>query len=74
MQEPNAGFPRIPIDLFYAVTDNIESPKKLTINQIMECEPFKNISTEQAMEIINGLYQLSIITYNLFKENELRTI
>jgi hypothetical protein len=74
VNEENAGVPRVITDLFYAITDNMECPKMLTINQIKQCNQFKNISTEQATEIINGLYKLSIITYNLFKENGVRTV
>jgi hypothetical protein len=59
---------------FYEITDNIEYPKKLKIEQIISCETFKNISEEMALEIIDGLYKLSIITYKLYKEDEFRNV
>ena len=61
-------------DAFYAITDNIEYPKKLTVEQIKSCEDFKNISEEKALEIIDGLYKLSIVTYKIFKNNEYRNV
>lgn len=74
MKQTNANNSRINSEAFYAITDNIEYPKKLTIEQIRSCETFKNISEEMALEIIDGLYKLSIITYKIYKEDEFRYV
>ncbi|MFY9307608.1 MAG: hypothetical protein WAQ28_01030 [Bacteroidia bacterium] len=52
---------------FYSEADTTGHVKKLTIAQVREVKIFENISDEDAKEIINGLYSLSIITYNIFK-------
>jgi hypothetical protein len=65
---------RISNDFFYAIAESIEYPKKITIEQIRNCDDFKNISEEMANEIIDGLYKLSIITYKIYKENEFRNV
>lgn len=59
---------------FYAITDNIEYPKKLTVEQIKSCEDFKNISDKEAHEIIEGLYKLSIISFKIYKNDEYRNV
>ena len=59
---------------FYAITDSIEYPKKLTLEQIKSCVDFKNISDDMALEIIDGLYKLSIITYKIYKNDEYRNV
>ena len=54
---------------FYTNAESIEYAKKLTIEQIRSDENFKNISDEQALEIIDGLYKLSLITYKIYSNN-----
>jgi len=66
----NAKSSRIVDGDFSIDSNSINWPKKLTIEEIREHENFKSISDIQALEIIEGLYQLSIITYNQFKNNE----
>jgi len=58
---------------FYADAESIEYPKKLTIEQVRSDEHFKNISDEKALEIIDGLYKLSIITYKIYSDGN-RTV
>ena len=66
INEDNAGNSSPSNQYFYEVTDNIVNPKRLTIKQIQNCVGFENISDEKAVEIIQGLYNLSIITYKIF--------
>ena len=51
---------------FYTRMDNTDYPRKLTIERIRRNKKFANISDEDAKEIIDGLYKLSIISYNIF--------
>ncbi|MES2397386.1 MAG: hypothetical protein V4549_15355 [Bacteroidota bacterium] len=51
---------------FYSRMDNFGKPKKLTINQVRSNVGFSDISEQDANEIIDGLYKLSIISYNIF--------
>ncbi len=74
MKELDANDICITNEFFYAIADSIEYPKKLTIEQIRDCDDFKNISEDEALEIIDGLYRLSIITYKIFKNDELRNV
>ena len=74
MNNKNADELRIVGDAFYAIADSIEYPKKLTIEQIRNCEDFKNISENEALQIIDSLYKLSIITFKTFKEHEIRNV
>lgn len=53
--------------LFYSRVDNISCPRKLTIEQVRSSKGLNNISEEDAKEIIDGLYNLSITTYNIYK-------
>ncbi len=53
-------------EFFYSRMDNIEYPKKLTIEQVRSNKKFANITDQDAKELIDGLYKLSIITYNIF--------
>lgn len=50
---------------FYDRMDNLANPRKLTIEQVRSQEGMADISEEDANEIINGLYQFSIISYNI---------
>jgi len=55
--------------LFYSYADNLNNPKKLTINQLDEFCKNNCITNEDAQEIIEQLYKLSIVTFKIFKEN-----
>ena len=48
-------------------------PKKISIDDIRRCPEFKNLTEEEATEIIDTIYQLSIITLNIYKD-EFRSI
>ena len=74
MKEKGANNLRITKDVYYVNNNGTTYPKKLTVEQIRAYSDFKNISDEKAMEIINSLYQLSITTYKIYKENELGAI
>lgn len=50
---------------FYDRMDNLANPRKLTVEQVRSQEGMADISEEDANEIINGLYQFSIISYNI---------
>ena len=54
-------------DLFYAYSDNLENPKKLTIEQLRSFTGLQNLSDELAQKTIDGLYKLTIITYKKFQ-------
>lgn len=56
-------------DAFYKRMDNIANPKKLTMEQVRSEEGMADISEEDANEIINGLYQLSIISYTIYNHD-----
>ena len=60
-------------DLFYSYAENLENPRKLTIEQLKKFTGFKDISEEKAQELIEDLYKLSIITYKIFKNGN-RTV
>jgi hypothetical protein len=72
--EQTANHSSINNQFFYAIADSIEYPKKLTVEQVRNSINFKNISEEEAQQIIESLYKLSVITYKIHKENEFRTI
>ena len=48
-------------------------PKKINIDDIRRCSEYKNLTEEEAIEIIDSIYQLSIITLNIYKD-EIRGI
>jgi hypothetical protein len=48
-------------------------PKKINIDDIRRCPEFKKLKEEEAIEIIDSLYQLSIIALNIYKD-EFRSI
>jgi hypothetical protein len=56
---------------FFRRADGLINPHKLTIEEVKREEKFRNITDEQAKEIIDGLYKFSIITYNIYMK-ELR--
>lgn len=58
-------------NLFYAKLDNV-MPKMLTIEQLRKYKGQENISEEEALEKIEGLYKLSLITYKIYSENGTR--
>ena len=60
-------------NLFYSYADSIQNPKKISVEQLKKIYGFENISEENAHEIIDGLYKLTIITYKIFK-NGIRTV
>lgn len=41
---------------------------RLTIEEVREFKDFENISDEEAQELIDFLYELSILTYKIFEE------
>ena len=51
-----------------------ENQRKLSIEKVRSCKSFANISDEEANEIINSLYELSLITYKIFKLEESSTL
>ena len=59
--------------LFYAYADGIKNPKKISIEQLRKSNGLENISDENAQEMIDGLYKLSIIAFKIFKHGS-RTI
>jgi hypothetical protein len=52
-------------DLFFHYTNNL-IPKKLNIQQLKDLKGFENISDDDASNIIDELYKLSIITYKIY--------
>ena len=59
-------------DLFFAYVDNHLVQKKISIEQLKSYEGFKNVENEDTLEIINGLYELSIITYKIYNNEKNR--
>lgn len=51
----------------YSYADKENVSKKLTVEQLRKFEGLENIGDQEAFEKIDGLYKLSIITYNIFK-------
>lgn len=49
--------------------EEVESSVKLTLEELRKCEGFENVSDTEGLEIIENLYQLSIIAYN-YKPND----
>jgi len=49
------------------------TPKKITIDDVRRCPEFKNLTEEEAIEIVDSIYQLSIIALNIYKD-EIRSI
>jgi hypothetical protein len=56
-------------DLFYTYADKI-TPRKLTIEQLKTLGGFGEISDSDALEIIDELYRLTIITYKIYKKEQ----
>lgn len=54
---------------FYNYADNLDNPKKLTIQKLRSYKGLEKISDAIALEIIDGLYKLSIITYKIHTKN-----
>jgi hypothetical protein len=63
----DANYNSVKGDLFFTYADNILNPKKLTVEQLRSFKGYENTSNRDALEIINGLYELTIITYKIFK-------
>lgn len=53
--------------LIYAREDSADNPRKLKIEQLRKYKGLENLNDEQASEIIEGLYKLSLITYKIFQ-------
>lgn len=58
----------------YVPYECIETVQKLTIAQVRNQSSFSNISDEEAIEIIESLFKLSIVTYKIFKDEEFRNV
>jgi len=56
--------------LFFNYADKFENPKKITHVQVRNVEKFKNLSDNSVQQIIDELYQLSVLTYRMFKVEE----
>lgn len=48
--------------------------KKISVQELRKCKGFESVSEEEAMEIIDSIYQLSLVTYQILIENECREI
>jgi len=48
-------------DDYYALIEDYYMPKKLSVEQLRKYNGFENIDNETAIEIIDGLWNLSII-------------
>jgi hypothetical protein len=57
----------------YSYADSIRNPNKLSIEQLRNYEGLENLSDVEALEIIEGLYELSIITFKIYS-NGTRTV
>lgn len=55
-------------DLFLNFADGLK-PNKMSIAQLKKLDGFTDISDELALQIIDELYKLSVITYGLLKQN-----
>jgi len=47
---------------------NNSKAKKITIDDLRRHTEFKHLTDEEANEIVESLYQLSIITLNIYKD------
>jgi len=61
-------------DLFYSYADNLDNPKKLTVEQLRSYKGCEKVSDSDALEIIDGLYKFSIIIYKIYANNGTGTI
>lgn len=57
---------------FFAREESIENPRKLTIEQLRKFKGLENLSDKRALEIIDGLYKASILTYNTFQNGTIQ--
>jgi len=56
-------------DMYYRLIDSYYKPKKLTVEQLREYSGYESVEDDVAMEIINGLYHLSVIIFKNYKKN-----
>jgi hypothetical protein len=49
------------------------TPNKIKIDDVRRCPEFKNLTEEEANEIVDSIYQLSIIALNIYRD-EIRSI
>ena len=54
-------------DSYYDLIDNYYKPPRLTIEQLRKFSGFENVENDEAIEIIDGLYHLSVIIFKNFK-------
>ena len=52
--------------VFYSYAANIGNPEKLSIEQLRKFNGLELVPEQDALEIIDELYKLSIITYKIF--------
>jgi hypothetical protein len=52
--------------LLFSLFDNLALPKKLTVEEIRSYPGLSALSDEEAIEKIEGLYKLSILTYKIY--------
>ncbi len=52
--------------IFYAYADNLTVTPKLSIEQLREFKGMENLSEQESIDTIEGLYKLSIITYKIY--------
>lgn len=61
-------------EYFYEIADSIGIEKKLSISEIKSCSNLEKIGDEEALEIIESLFKLTIITLKIYKEHESRNV
>jgi hypothetical protein len=44
------------------------APKKINTDDVRRCSEFSNLTEEDATEIVDSIYQLSIIILNIYKD------
>ena len=48
----------------YPKVDDSTSSCKLTLDELRKCEGFADVSDSEGLEIIESIYQLSLLAYN----------
>lgn len=55
-------------NLFLNFADGLK-PNKMSVSQLRKVDGFSDISDDDAHQVIDELYKLSVITYGLLKQN-----
>lgn len=53
-------------NVIYSISDHLNI-KRVSVEQLQKCKGFESITDEEAQSVIESLYQLSLLTYQIIQ-------